>query len=145
MSEDLRVRLIGENEDDERMDSGDDEEIESDDAFDESDEEKYGFYFPSNDHDEEEDAVSTSEDAPEALEELQDFISTLDSTDDKKRKSNDVSTQSASKKRRLMQERTEAGDEGEFGVSVRGESQPNVPMRLSVKHDAHMQALQHLS
>ncbi|KAG1879616.1 small-subunit processome [Suillus tomentosus] len=120
MSEDLRVRLIGENEDDERMDSGDDEEIESDDAFDESDEEKYGLYFPSNDHDEEEDAVSTSEDAPEALEELQDFISTLDSADDKKRKLNDVSTQSPSKKRRLVQERTEAGDEGEFGVSVRG-------------------------
>ncbi|KAG2144709.1 Utp14 protein-domain-containing protein [Suillus bovinus] len=226
--EGLRARLLGENADDERVDSGDDEEIESDNAFEESDEEKFaGFDFsskrskaagtlskknarklpkslpdvdlnedsddvvsdaasedkleededeemedgdaenffdilevfdgkadaeddaptkqatekitisavsgeigeseddqmPEDDHSEEEDAVSASEDeaSPEALAELENFISKLDPAGDKKRKSNDVSaTQSVSKKRRLMQERTEAGDEGEFGVSAGG-------------------------
>lgn len=80
-----------------------------------------------DDHDEEENAVSASEDetSPEALAELEDFLSKLDPAEDKKRKSNDVSTtQSAPKKRRLIQERTEAGAEGEFGVSAGGESQP---------------------
>jgi U3 small nucleolar RNA-associated protein 14 len=80
-----------------------------------------------DDHDNEENAVSASEDetSPEALAELEDFLSKLDPAEDKKRKSNDVSTsQSAPKKRRLMQERTEAGAEGEFGVSAGGESQP---------------------
>jgi U3 small nucleolar RNA-associated protein 14 len=79
-----------------------------------------------DDHGEEEDAVSASEDeaSPEALAELESFLSKLDAAEDKKRKSNDVSaTESIPKKRRLMQERTEAGDEGEFGVSA-GESQP---------------------
>jgi U3 small nucleolar RNA-associated protein 14 len=77
-----------------------------------------------DDHGEEEDAVSASEDeaSPEALAELENFLSKLDPAEDKKRKSNDVSTtQSALKKRRLMQERTEAGTEGEFGVSAGGE------------------------
>ncbi|KAG1871579.1 Utp14 protein-domain-containing protein [Suillus subluteus] len=76
-----------------------------------------------DDHGEEEDAVSASEDeaSPEALAELESFLSRLDPAEDKKRKSNDVSaTQSIPKKRRLMQERTEAGDEGEFGVSAGG-------------------------
>ncbi|KAG2751834.1 Utp14-domain-containing protein [Suillus brevipes Sb2] len=76
-----------------------------------------------DDHDNEENAVSASEDetSPEALAELEDFLSKLDPAEDKKRKSNDVSTsQSAPKKRRLMQERTEAGAEGEFGVSAGG-------------------------
>jgi U3 small nucleolar RNA-associated protein 14 len=74
-----------------------------------------------DDHGEEEDAVSASEDeaSPEALAELESFLSKLDAAEDKKRKSNDVSaTESIPKKRRLMQERTEAGDEGEFGVSA---------------------------
>jgi len=44
--EGLRARLLGENKDDEQVDSADDEEIQSDDAFDESDEETYaGFDF----------------------------------------------------------------------------------------------------
>lgn len=76
-----------------------------------------------DDHGEEEDVLSPSEDeaSPEALAELESFLSKLDPAEDKKRKSNDVSaTQSVPKKRRLMQERTEAGDEGEFGVSVGG-------------------------
>ncbi|KAG1813832.1 Utp14 protein-domain-containing protein [Suillus subaureus] len=68
-----------------------------------------------DDHGEEEDAVSASEDeaSPEALAELESFLSKLDPAEDKKRKSNDIS-------RRLMQERTEAGDEGEFGVASGG-------------------------
>ena len=46
--EGLRARLLGENKDDEQVDSGDDEEIESDAAFEESDEETYaGFDFSS--------------------------------------------------------------------------------------------------
>lgn len=76
-----------------------------------------------DDHGEEEDVVSPSENeaSPEALAELENFLSKLDPAEDKKRKSNDVSAiQSVPKKRRLMQERTEAGNEGEFGVSVGG-------------------------
>ncbi|KAG2141078.1 Utp14 protein-domain-containing protein [Suillus clintonianus] len=76
-----------------------------------------------DDQDEEEDAISASEDeaSPEALAELESFLSKLDPAEDKKRKSNDISaTQSVLKKRRLMQERTEAGAEGEFGVSAGG-------------------------
>ncbi|KAG1747704.1 Utp14 protein-domain-containing protein [Suillus lakei] len=76
-----------------------------------------------DEHDEEEDAISASEDetSPEALAELESFLSKLDPAEDKKRKSNDVSaTHSVPKKRRLMQERTEAGAEGEFGVSAGG-------------------------
>jgi U3 small nucleolar RNA-associated protein 14 len=46
--EGLRARLLGEHKDDEQVDSGDDEDIASDDAFEESDEEKYaGFDFSS--------------------------------------------------------------------------------------------------
>ena len=44
----LRARLIGENVDDEKIDPEDDEELDSDEAFEESDEEKYaGFSFGS--------------------------------------------------------------------------------------------------
>lgn len=42
----LRARLIGENEDDEKVASEDDEEIDSDAAFEESDEERYAEFFP---------------------------------------------------------------------------------------------------
>lgn len=41
----LRARLIGENEDDERVDSEDDEEVDSDAAFEESDEERFAEFF----------------------------------------------------------------------------------------------------
>ena len=43
--EELRARLIGENEDDERVASDDDEEVDSDAAFEESDEERFGGFF----------------------------------------------------------------------------------------------------
>ena len=43
--ENMRARLIGENEDDERVDSDDDEEIDSDAAFEESDEERFAGFF----------------------------------------------------------------------------------------------------
>ena len=45
----VQARLIGENEDDERVDSEDDEELDSDVAFEESDEERFaGFSFLSD-------------------------------------------------------------------------------------------------
>ncbi|PPQ94586.1 hypothetical protein CVT25_011899 [Psilocybe cyanescens] len=43
--EELRARLIGENQDDEEIASGDDEEIDSDAAFEESDEERFAGFF----------------------------------------------------------------------------------------------------
>jgi U3 small nucleolar RNA-associated protein 14 len=43
--EQLKARLIGENEDDERIASDDDEEVDSDAAFEESDEERYEEFF----------------------------------------------------------------------------------------------------
>lgn len=76
--------------------------------------------------DEDEYAISASdrEASPEALAELENFLSKLEPAEGKKRKSDDASaTQSLLKKRRLMEERTEAGAEGEFGVSTAGESQ----------------------
>ena len=42
----LRARLIGENDDDEKIDSDDDEELDSDAAFEESDEERFAEFFP---------------------------------------------------------------------------------------------------
>ncbi|OAX41009.1 Utp14-domain-containing protein [Rhizopogon vinicolor AM-OR11-026] len=75
--------------------------------------------------DEQEYAISESdrEASPEALAELESFLSKLDPAEGKKRKSDDASaTQSLVKKRRLIEERTEAGAEGEFGVSAAGSS-----------------------
>ena len=43
--EELRARLIGENEDDEEIASDDDEEIDSDAAFEETDEERFAGFF----------------------------------------------------------------------------------------------------
>jgi U3 small nucleolar RNA-associated protein 14 len=45
--QELRARLIGENVDDEELASGDDEEIDSDGAFEESDEERFAGFFSS--------------------------------------------------------------------------------------------------
>lgn len=45
--EELRARLIGENQDDEEIASEDDEEIDSDAAFEESDEERFAGFFSS--------------------------------------------------------------------------------------------------
>ncbi|KAH7886384.1 Utp14 protein-domain-containing protein [Phlebopus sp. FC_14] len=63
-------------------------------------------------------SASDSEDAsPEALAELENFISNLDPADTKKRKPDDTPfTDARIKKRRMVAERTEAGEEGEFGV-----------------------------
>lgn len=45
--EEMRARLIGENGDNEMIDSGDDEEIDSDAAFEESDEDRFAGFFSS--------------------------------------------------------------------------------------------------
>lgn len=45
--EEPRARLIGEHEEDEMIDSADDEEIDSDEAFEESDEERFAGFFSS--------------------------------------------------------------------------------------------------
>ncbi|KAK0220989.1 Utp14-domain-containing protein [Armillaria nabsnona] len=215
--EQLRARLIGENEDDEMIDSEDDEDIDSDAAFEESDEDRFAGFFsrkkkgkaktktkpavrfadvdlnededvgeeekdgsdvdedeegeddefidvldildgrgePDNSTDneaqpssskkprlpnpaharenaeerdtdeEEEEEESDEEDpftpsdedeaAPEALENLQNFISTLD-TSSKKRKpsAEDLPVDAPPRKRRILKERTEAGEENEF-------------------------------
>jgi len=87
--------------------------------------------------DEEEHAISASdrEASPEALAELESFLSKLDPAEGKKRKQDDASaTQSLLKKRRLMVERTEGGAEGEFGVSAAGESNAHPCAALCVKH-----------
>ncbi|TFK21288.1 Utp14-domain-containing protein [Coprinopsis marcescibilis] len=42
----LKARLIGENDDDEKVDSDDDEEVDSDAAFEDSDEERFAEFFP---------------------------------------------------------------------------------------------------
>ncbi|KAK0223862.1 Utp14-domain-containing protein [Armillaria fumosa] len=212
----LRARLIGENEDDEMIDSEDDEDIDSDAAFEESDEDRFAGFFsrkkkgksktktkpavrfadvdlnedddmgqeekdrsdvdedeegeddefidvldildgrgepdngtdneaqPSSSKkptpltpsrtlenvegrgtDEEEEEESDEEDpftpsdvdeaGPEALENLQNFISTLD-TSSKKRKpsADDLPIDAPPRKRRILKEQTEAGEENEF-------------------------------
>ncbi|PBK84660.1 Utp14-domain-containing protein [Armillaria gallica] len=214
--EQLRARLIGENEDDEMIDSEDDEDIDSDAAFEESDEDRFAGFFsrkkgkaktktkpavrfadvdlnededmgeeqkdgsgvdddeegeddefidvldildgrgePDNgtdneaqpssskkptpptparasedtegrDTDEEEEEEESDEEdpftpsdedeaVPEALENLQNFISTLD-TSSKKRKpsAEELPVDAPPRKRRILKERTEAGEENEF-------------------------------
>ena len=105
--EELRARLIGENEDDEKMESDDDEEIDSDAAFEETDEERFADFF------------SHEDDA------LQDFVSKLDVTSKKRKAAEDpnevsASTDTRAPKRRLVQERTEAGAENEFRARSSG-------------------------
>ncbi|CAE6435881.1 unnamed protein product [Rhizoctonia solani] len=56
-----------------------------------------------------------SDDEPEADSKLVDFISALD-TSSKKRKLEEGSTDKVGKKRAILQDRTEAGPEGEFGT-----------------------------
>ncbi|KAG5633053.1 hypothetical protein DXG03_008666, partial [Asterophora parasitica] len=68
--------------------------------------------------------ASDVEDAPEALDDLQNFISTLDPTA-KKRKASDTDAPTATdrsrKQRRLtLKERTEAGAESEFRAQASG-------------------------
>ncbi|THH18267.1 hypothetical protein EW146_g2683 [Bondarzewia mesenterica] len=70
----LRARLIGENQDDEKIDSDDDEELDSDEAFEESDEERFaGFSFNSK--------VSVPEEEEEEEGEPDEFIDVLDVLD----------------------------------------------------------------
>ena len=69
--EDLRARLIGENEDDEEIESDDDEEIDSDAAFEETDEERFADFFSHED------------------DSLQDFVSKLDVTFKKRKAAED--------------------------------------------------------
>lgn len=103
--EELRVRLIGENEDDEQIASDDDEEVESDAAFEESDE--------SSDEESDEEG---------ALEQLNDFVSNLDVTSRKRKVAdNEVGASTDTpRKRRLVEERTEAGAENEFRARSSG-------------------------
>ena len=63
--------------------------------------------------------------SPEALDELQNFVSKLDPTSSKKRKApgdgdSSVSADTRARKRRLVKERTEAGVEDEFHVRAAG-------------------------
>jgi U3 small nucleolar RNA-associated protein 14 len=103
----LKARLIGENEDDEKIDSDDDEELDSDAAFEESDEERFEEFFSRKAHDEDaelSDQESSSSDAdsaseeenldfdpsddeemPEALDILDNFVSNLDVTSRKRK------------------------------------------------------------
>jgi len=101
--------------DEDRYEVGDDqdEEITSDE---DEEEEEVGF-APSED----------DEEAPFALDQLQTFVSNLDVTA-KKRKGHDDSDGGAveyrerrTRKRRLTQEKTEAGEENEFHVRSSGE------------------------
>ncbi|KAK0498773.1 Utp14-domain-containing protein [Armillaria luteobubalina] len=175
--EQLRARLIGENEDDEMIDSEDDEDIDSDAAFEESDEDRRRVNqrrrrspvrFADVDLNEDEDMGEEEKDrsdvdeeeegeddefidvldildgrgepnngtdneaqlssskkltppAPSPLENLQNFISTLD-TSSKKRKTfaEDLPVDAPPRKRRILKERTEAGEENEFRIHGTG-------------------------
>ncbi|KAI6030997.1 small-subunit processome [Pisolithus marmoratus] len=136
----LSARLLGENDEDEQLGSDDDEEIDSEDAFEDSDEE--GFAESSfgkkreesssnqgsdseeesgseaGDEDEDDFQISASESgseaSPEALAELNAFLSTLDPAETKKRKQDEEET--PNKKRRILPERMEPGEESEFGA-----------------------------
>lgn len=139
----LPARLLGENDEDEKLGSEDDEEIDSEDAFEHSDEEGFGELSfgrkrgESSSHqgsgseeesgsegeDEDEDdfqisaSESGSEASPEALAELNTFLSTLDPADTKKRKQDEEGIpDSRSKKPRILLECTEPGEESEFGA-----------------------------
>ncbi|KAF8814462.1 small-subunit processome [Phlegmacium glaucopus] len=94
--EELGARLIGENEDDEEIESGEDEEIDSDD-----------------------------EEMPDALDRLDEFVSNLDVTSEKRKAAEEPSDVGASgdtraHKRRLVEESTEAGAENEFRARSSG-------------------------
>ncbi|KAJ3500661.1 hypothetical protein NLJ89_g9697 [Agrocybe chaxingu] len=91
-----------------------DEDGSEEDSDEEDEDEDEDMAFVPSDHDE----------SPEALDQLQDFVSNLDVTT-KKRKAledgvvGDVS-ESRARKRRLMKEKTEAGEENEFRVQSTG-------------------------
>ncbi|KAG8685948.1 hypothetical protein FRC08_012830, partial [Ceratobasidium sp. 394] len=68
-----------------------------------------------SDSETESNAPSIAPSDPDASSKLATFISSLD-TSSKKRKQDDTTTERAAKKRALVQDRTEAGPEGEFGA-----------------------------
>ncbi|CAE6366140.1 unnamed protein product [Rhizoctonia solani] len=70
---------------------------------------------PEEDPESDAEPSAASDDDPDADIKLADFISTLD-TSSKKRKLEEGSADKASKKRAILQDRTEAGPEGEFGT-----------------------------
>ena len=118
--------MIGENEDDDEI-ASDDEEIDSDAAFEETDEERFaGFFSQRMDISVSEDGLdfdpSDDEEAPEALDQLNDFISTLDVTSKKRKTAEDLdaSTDTRARKRRLAKKKTEAGFENEFRARSSG-------------------------
>lgn len=99
-------------------DVDEDEESEDEDEEESQDEEQ-------DEDDQDAFAASDDEEAPEASEEFQKFISNLDTTA-RKRKADDAETpdepakDSRSRKRRLITERTEAGAENEFRAHASG-------------------------
>lgn len=61
-------------------------------------------------------ASESDNESPEALVELENFLSSLDPAVTKKRKQGQESAEAPTKKRRILPERTEAGEENEFGM-----------------------------
>ena len=99
------VGMIGDengHEEGEGQGQGDDEEEEEDSAVDEDNELQIS-------------ASDTEDPSPEALADLETFLSNLDSATAHKRKSDEVKDLSPLKRRRIA-DRTEAGEENEFGI-----------------------------
>jgi U3 small nucleolar RNA-associated protein 14 len=91
----------------------DDSEVESDKGLAAAEDEEMAF------------APSEDDEAPEALDQLQQFVSGLDVISKKRKAPEDFSatlnTEGRERKRRHMKERTEAGDENEFRAHSSGE------------------------
>lgn len=96
---------------DNRESQSEEDETDDDDEGEEEEEESMAF------------APSENEEAPNALQQLQNFVSNLDSSA-KKRKAPDgvdrAELEGRTRKRRLLQETTEAGEENEFHVRSSG-------------------------
>jgi U3 small nucleolar RNA-associated protein 14 len=127
----LKASLIGENEDDEKIDSDDDEELDSDAAFEEdaelSDQESSSSDADSASEEENLDFdPSDDEEIPEALDILDNFVSNLDVTSRKRKATEDLkngvgpNADTRARKRRSVMERTEAGAENEFRARSSG-------------------------
>ena len=96
------------NEDEDEDEAEDEDEDEGEDAAEEGSDEE-GFALSADE-----------EDAPEALEGLGTFISGLDTGKKRKADEAEASGDPARRKRRIIQERTEAGAENEFAAKVSG-------------------------
>lgn len=97
------------------------EDEDEDEAEDEDEDEGEGEDAGEEGSDEEGFALSADEeDAPEALEGLGTFISGLDTGKKRKADEAEASGDPARRKRRIIQERTEAGAENEFAAKVSG-------------------------